>query len=489
MFARSGRRVPTIRVLAHSAVAASVLVTVLVAVGLIGTSARLESATETMFSNAQSFALAREAQIALLMYQRISNLYTVTPDAELDEARLEMLDELRRTLGSTESFVGSDDEQRLLGEIATRLDAYLEERSLLEARNVPIDEMLRQTQSTFDQVVDALDRLHDMNQEELLSAQSDAIGWNRLVSVYAGAAVVVLVCGVLAVLAGFNRAVLRPILALHETITRFRAGSADARACATGLHEVRELALVFNEMADALAKQRESQLAFLAGVAHDLKNPLQALRFGIHALAAARSRAEHDRTLDTLDRQVDRLERMVDDLLDATRIEAGKLEIRLEPFDLRVVVVDMIRLYAPTSPEHDLDAQLPAEPALVEGDPLRLEQVVSNLLSNAIKYSPRGGAVRVAVEASDGEVLLSVADEGIGIEPAQRAEIFLPFRPRKVDAPAGAGLGLSIVRRIVEAHGGRIEVESNVAGGTLFRVALKRYVPPQPAPGAQIRSP
>src|SRR5690606_39755527 len=83
-------------------------------------------------------------------------------------------------------------------------------------------------------------------------------------------------------------------------------------------------------------------------------------------------------------------------------------------------------------------------------DPLRLEQVVSNLLSNAIKYSPRGGAVHVELENGVEHVVLSVADEGIGISPDQRAEIFLPFRPRRADAPAGAGLGLSVVRRIIE---------------------------------------
>src|SRR5690606_35828359 len=151
---------------------------------------------------------------------------------------------------------------------------------------------------------------------------------------------------------------------------------------------------------------------------------------------------------------------MVDDLLDATRIEAGKLEMRFEECDLRVAVDDMIRLYAPTSPEHRISAKLPDQPVLVEADPLRLEQVVSNLLSNAIKYSPRGGTVGVTIETTADEAVLSVADEGVGISPEERSDIFLPFRPRKAEAPAGAGLGLSVVRRIVEAHGGRIDVES-----------------------------
>src|SRR5690606_22805200 len=328
-----------------------------------------------------------------------------------------------------------------------------------ETRRAPIGEMLRLTQASVDEIVEALNALHDLNRAQVLRAQGDTMRWNRLVGTYSSVIAFVLVCGLLAMALGLYRAVLRPILALHETIAEYRSGAIERRANPRGLREVRELAYGSNEMAEALAKQRENQLAFLAGVAHDLRNPLHALRLGIHALVQERSRLERDRTHDALDRQLDRLERMIDDLLDATRIEAGKLEMRFEECDLRMAVEDMIRLYTPTSPQHRISAELPAEPALLEGDPLRLEQVVSNLLSNAIKYSPSDGEIRVVVENRADEVVLSVTDEGIGISPEERVEIFQPFRPRKADAPAGAGLGLSVVRRIVDAHGGRIDVE------------------------------
>lgn len=483
MIARLWKRVLTIRVLAHAAVFASGLVALLVTAGLVSTSSRLESATETMFSSAQSFALAREAQIALLMYQRISNLYTLTGDPDLEAARTEVLDELRTNLARAGGFVAGEDEQTLLDEVTELLELYLQQRSALELRRADIEEVLQLTQSSVDQIVDALEALHNLNQTEVFRAQADAMRWNQRVGTYSSVAALLLVCSLLALAFGLHKAVLRPILALNETIAEFRAGAAGRRAKPRGLREVRELAHGFNNMADALAKQREDQLAFLAGVAHDLRNPLHALRLGVHALVEERSRTERERTHDALDRQLDRLERMVDDLLDATRIEAGKLEMRFEVFDLRVAVDDMIRLYAPTSPQHHISARLPPEPALVEGDPLRLEQVVSNLLSNAIKYSPRGGAVHVEIENGVEHVVLSVADEGIGISPDQRAEIFLPFRPRRADAPAGAGLGLSVVRRIIEAHGGRIEVKSGGERGAVFSVVLqRRLVPPGPGP-------
>jgi len=490
MFARLYKRVPTIRVLAHAAVLASAVVALLVAAGLISTS-RLETATDSMFASAQSFALAREAQTALLMYQRISNLQTLTGDPGLERARIELLMELRDVLARMESYISSESEQALLTETSALLELYLQQRSALETRQAALDELLQQTQSSLDRIVETLDALHDLNQEQLLLAQSDAMRWNRHVGAWSSAAAFLLVCGLLAMAWGLHRAVLKPILALHKTIAAFRSGEIDRRARPIGLREVRELAHGFNGMADALAKQRENQLAFLAGVAHDLRNPLHALRLGMQALAEQRSHVERSRTHDALDRQVDHLERMVDDLLDATRIEAGKLEMRFEECDLRVAVDDMIRLYAPTSPEHRISAKLPDHPVLVEADPLRLEQVVSNLLSNAIKYSPRGGTVGVTVEAIADEAVLSVADEGVGISPEERSDIFLPFRPRKAEAPAGAGLGLSVVRRIVEAHGGRIDVESGFAHGTVFRVVLKRKVArdgPDPLGGAHVRA-
>src|SRR5690606_15655512 len=114
------------------------------------------------------------------------------------------------------------------------------------------------------------------------------------------AAALVLICGLLVMAWGLHRAVLKPIVALHKTIAAFRSGETDRRARPSGLREVRELAQGFNGMADALAKQRENQLAFLAGVAHDLRNPLHAFRLGMQVLAEERSQVERNRTHDAL---------------------------------------------------------------------------------------------------------------------------------------------------------------------------------------------
>jgi signal transduction histidine kinase len=175
-----------------------------------------------------------------------------------------------------------------------------------------------------------------------------------------------------------------------------------------------------------------------------------------------------------VNRQIDRLERMVFDFLDAARIEAGRLELLVEVCDMRDIARATIDLFEPTAPAHQLSLMAPSDPVRVSCDPARVEQVLNNLVSNAIKYSPRGGQIAVAVKPREDVVLLSVADEGVGIPADEIEHIFEPFRrtgTSKESVP-GVGLGLFVARRIVESHGGRITVESTVGRGSTFHVQL-----------------
>jgi signal transduction histidine kinase len=231
-------------------------------------------------------------------------------------------------------------------------------------------------------------------------------------------------------------------------------------------------------LAGAIARQRRQRIAFLGGVVHDLRNPLGAMKLGVGALRQLPALAAEEqarRLLFRVDRQIDRLAHMLGDLLDAARIEAGELELSLQEVDVGKAAREMMELYAPTSPDHRFELERPDEPVIVRGDPLRIEQVISNLLSNAIKYSPGGGPVRIAVGADEnaGEAEIAVEDRGVGIAPEEVATIFQPFRRRPgASKTPGAGLGLSVVKRIVEAHGGRVEFESVPGEGSTFRVRL-----------------
>jgi two-component system sensor histidine kinase MtrB len=165
---------------------------------------------------------------------------------------------------------------------------------------------------------------------------------------------------------------------------------------------------------------------------------------------------------------------MVSDLLDSAYIEAGRMEVRLEPCDLRTPITNAYDLYVAAAPTHRLHLTVPDSPVTTTCDRLRIEQVVINLLSNAIKYSPAGSNVDVELRVERDTLILTVADEGIGIPEAALPFLFQPFRrvkgPRE-DIP-GTGLGLSVSRRIVEAHNGLIEVYSVEGRGSIFRVSL-----------------
>jgi signal transduction histidine kinase len=256
---------------------------------------------------------------------------------------------------------------------------------------------------------------------------------------------------------------------------RFGSGRKRTRAPEAGPTELRDMARTFNEMANSLAHQQDQRLAFLAGVAHELRNPLSALKLSTAMSGRAPLTPERmERTLALVARQVDRLDRMVGDLLDSTRIEAGKLELQPEVRDARELAREVVELYRSGDSGHVLELALPDTPVLVRADPARLEQVLHNLVSNALKYSPAGSRVDVAVVREGGEAFLSVTDQGIGISEDERRLLFAPFQRAgnaRQRAP-GVGLGLSVARRIVEAHGGHIEVDSRPGAGSVFRVRL-----------------
>jgi signal transduction histidine kinase len=269
----------------------------------------------------------------------------------------------------------------------------------------------------------------------------------------------------------------RPIFDLAEAMERFGKGGLDARASERGATELREMAGRFNTMADTLARQHQERLTYLAGIAHDLRNPLGALQLSTEALASDGPLPPEDRlrrTLSVIRRQVVQLDRMTGDLLETAQIEAGRLSLAPEVIDLRSIVREVADLFEETSRIHAIHVELPDEPIVVRCDRVRIGQALTNLVSNAIKYSPRGGDVRLVAGAAAGYALLSVVDQGIGMEEEDRAHIWEPFRRARTatEGIPGVGLGLSIAKRIVEAHGGAITVESARGVGSTFSVKL-----------------
>ncbi len=429
-------------------------------------------ATDEWLRATQGQALVDAALVDLLTFRRLSDLRVATGDPRFEGERRRSATELATDLAGARTLAVDPRERALLDVASRQVGEYLAQRRAVEAGTRELQVIVTQTSPYVDRVTRTLESIRKLHRDDIRAAYSEIRGTIVRTDVIGAGLALVLLGAMVALLAGAGRWIVAPVLSLHRALEAFRGGDLGARAPERGTREVRDLAHAYNAMADTLAAQREGQLTYLAGVAHDLRNPLGAMKMGLSLIQCREADGSGRRALSLLDRQVDRMSRMVGDLLDATRIEAGRLSLREEVLDLRERARDAIELHAPTFPRHRIVLDEPKRPVVICGDPGRIDQVLNNLLTNALKYSREGSRVDVRIRARAPHAVLEVEDRGIGMSPEQLRDLFAPFRRHAPAVAPGAGLGLSITRRIVEAHGGRIEVQSLVGVGSTFRVTL-----------------
>jgi PAS domain S-box-containing protein len=235
---------------------------------------------------------------------------------------------------------------------------------------------------------------------------------------------------------------------------------------------------------------------FLATLSHELRTPLNAIVGWAGLLRGGKLDAPtRDRAVETIERNARAQTQLIEDILDVSRIVAGKLRLDVVPVDLGAIVAASEEAVRPAADAKRirLDTRVPADPVVVKGDANRLQQIVWNLLSNAIKFTPREGAVRVTVEGDDTQGVVSVHDNGMGIRAAFLPHVFERFRQGDSSSTrphGGLGLGLAIVRHLVELHGGTVEVASEGEDkGSTFTVRLPRENVPRPAAADVLRAP
>jgi signal transduction histidine kinase/ActR/RegA family two-component response regulator len=278
---------------------------------------------------------------------------------------------------------------------------------------------------------------------------------------------------------------------LHRSL-RFRESRAidlalDEAISASVTAYVGQSEAAFREQAAVLQEADQRKTDFMAMLAHELRNPLAPILTSIELLRLLGSQDSHiNQTRAIIERQVKQMVRLVDDLLDLTRIVRGKLELRRTILDVREAVAQAVQTVRPAleAQAHQLSVEVPDEPLYLQADETRIVQVLVNLLSNAAKYTERGGKIVVSVACEDDEVVLRVRDNGVGIEAEMLSRIFDLFTQigRSLHrSQGGLGLGLTLVRQLVELHGGRVSVHSEGPGkGSEFVVRLPIAAPPPP---------
>ena len=235
---------------------------------------------------------------------------------------------------------------------------------------------------------------------------------------------------------------------------------------------------------------------FLATLAHELRNPLAPIRTGVQLVRmAGHNPALIEKTSPMMERQVDHMVRLVDDLLDVSRISRNKLELRKEQVELSAVIQSALETSRPLieAASHELTVSVPSDPILLDADAVRLAQAFSNLLNNAAKYTPGGGHILLTADTEDGEVVVRVRDNGVGI-PADKLprifEMFVQVDSSIGQSHGGLGIGLSLASRLVQMHGGTISAHSDgVDKGSEFVVRLPAAMVSRPSANGQTGTP
>jgi|HubBroStandDraft_2_1064218.scaffolds.fasta_scaffold40495_2 signal transduction histidine kinase len=362
----------------------------------------------------------------------------------------------------------SPDERQVLENLVPQLETHWQSADRGDARLPPT-------------LVSALIRVDELFAAKAEAQSRRARTIDMTANVLGVAMAVLLAAGVLFFLWTLTEFVFGPIQRLARSVDRFAEGDPTARAPVTGAEEIRRIAVAQNTMADALAQTREDQLRYVATVVHDLRNPLAAVQLAVGYVTPKRPLPSEGRIREIfamIGRQLRRLNSLVGDVLNAVQIEAGEIVLRKTTCNLGELADASVSLFRSMSPYHLFELSRIGSTTL-SADATRIEQVLNNLIGNAVKYSPQGSLVSVTVDGEDDPLVVTVSDQGPGVSPALQGQIFRAFSrgPSQHEEVEGIGLGLYVSKRILEAHGGSIQVSSSDGRGATFRMTLPRGLP------------
>jgi len=274
-----------------------------------------------------------------------------------------------------------------------------------------------------------------------------------------------------------SRQMLKPVEALTAAARKMRGGDFSQRVEAKSKDEVGELARTFNAMAEDLNRIEELRRKMVADVAHELRTPLTNIRGYLEAMRDGVVLPDKA-TIESIYEEALLLARLVDDLQELALVDAGELGLERQPASPEEIVQKAVAAVRPQVATKDLHIQIDMPPQalpLIQVDAERIGQVVRNLLNNAIAHTLAGGSIEVAARHVDDWVEISVTDSGVGISPQDLPYIFERFYradKSRARSTGGAGLGLTIAKRLVESHGGKIEVQSEEGKGSRFTITL-----------------
>jgi signal transduction histidine kinase len=262
-----------------------------------------------------------------------------------------------------------------------------------------------------------------------------------------------------------------PMGDIVEAAGRVAEGDYSTRIDSHGPPSVRTVGAAFNSMAERLEAQDRQRRNLMADIAHELRTPLSVIQGRLEGLLDG-VYPRDDETLSAVIEETRLLARLVEDLRTLAHAESGMLTLQKEPTDLAVLVQDVVSSFSADASDRNVTVRVdaPSDLRLVSIDPLRIREVLANLLSNALHHTPAGGVISIATTSKDDRIVVSVADTGSGISAEELSKVFERFYKGKTSR--GSGLGLTIAKNLVAAHGGEIRAERRPGGGTIITLKL-----------------
>jgi len=310
--------------------------------------------------------------------------------------------------------------------------------------------------------------------ENFRMAMNDALVYAALAAFAAG--------GIASLL--LSRRLMAPVKSMMQASQRIAEGDYSERVpitsglSITNQDELDQLAHSFNSMAEKLEQIELMRRQLIADVSHELRTPLTAIKGSMEGLIDGVLPADHS-TYESVYHEADRLQRLVEDLQELSRVESGRIELTLKPVNLSVLIKNAMQRMHPAFDEKKvkLESAIQGKLPHVKADEDRLLQVIINLLSNALQFTPKKGSVKVTAAKNKNDLVVSIADNGIGIKPQDMEHIFERFyrsdKSRSRQEGGGSGIGLTIAQSLVRAHGGHLWVQSEGEGkGSVFHFSL-----------------
>jgi signal transduction histidine kinase len=457
----------TIRILVALWAGSALLAWVILVVGWFVAEHQLSVIGNRVVANIRSLDTTRRLESAVLGYRHEDLLWYATGKDDYHQHSYVYLRTAEQTAQELASYVDEPEEQRLWAAIQEKLKS-LRERPAVPALTAEIQTW---PASGLSRLIQDFEAQNEIQMEESIQAADHlrAVVSYWTLGLAVGTAVLLLGGS-----AGFMRRVMRPALSVTHAAEAFGRGDFSVRIPVLHEDELGALARTFNNMARDIADREKDRLQFVAMVVHDLKNPVLAIDMAARVLDQSDATQQERRSyLTGIREEVVRLQGIIRDLTDDIQVVNGRFSVHKTEVDLGELVRRFVGAQSKAFATHEIVVKTD-QGCTVQADANRISRVVMNLMSNAVNYSPRNTRVTVSVKRTDSQVTLTVSDQGPGIAKEDLKVLFQPFgRGRSADSLAkGTGLGLYVVKQIIEAHGGQIEVHSEPGRGTDFEIRL-----------------